>query len=109
MLHKLQLLRRAIDLLDTTLWEHQSWEAEVRKVLESFEILSDDYTLKVIMNHAYPEEESLTKASLRVQDLYENNPEAYDALLSEVIEYVAHLQRSQDDLHDTDYGWEKEL
>ena len=109
MKHKHQLLRRAVDILDTTLWEHQAWEAEVRKQLEEFEILSDDYTLKLIMRYAYPGEESLTEASKQVQELYERNPEAYDALLEEVLEYVVYLQKSQDKLNETDYGWQRTI
>lgn len=109
MLHKVELIRRALDLLDTTLWEHQPWEAEVRKALEEYEIFSDDYTLKIIMEYAFPGEDSLSNASARVQEMYDGNPEAYDALISEVIDYVRHTQNVVDRMNKTDYGWEKDL
>ena len=109
MQHNTALLKRAVDILDKALWEHQPWEAEMRSLLEEYNALSDDYTLSVMMEYAFPDRESLTEASREVQRMYEENPDAYNALVDELLEYVDYLQKSQDRLHKVDYGWEKEL
>jgi hypothetical protein len=99
-------LDAAIDVLDTTLWEHQPWEAYIRSAFGAFDTLSTDYIVKLIMSAAPTD--SLDEASKLLQQMHEEDPDTFNEIIDHVYDYVNRMQQQEDKRHQTEFGWHRQ-
>ena len=91
---------------ESLVWEHNRWESVVREHLHNFDFISVDEVLRHIMSTI---SDDLTEASAVLENIFENDYDSFMTLVEDVLDYISADQRSKDNMHDTDYGWLKDV